>query len=89
MFQSAPPVKGATLSRRHDDWQPSVSIRAPREGGDTVLGRIDPYGNVSIRAPREGGDSFWDLLAAKGDVSIRAPREGGDASYTDCSRPIL
>ncbi len=33
-FQSAPPVKGATLSGDLLFAQISVSIRAPREGGD-------------------------------------------------------
>ncbi len=34
----------------------SVSIRAPREGGDSGFLQVDIDGKVSIRAPREGGD---------------------------------
>ena len=33
-----------------------VSIRAPREGGDSNALRILRLVRVSIRAPREGGD---------------------------------
>ncbi len=55
-FQSAPPVKGATqcLVRRHH--QRFVSIRAPREGGDSAGSGSNNAVRVSIRAPREGGD---------------------------------
>ncbi len=35
LFQSAPPVKGATRARCVAWYRPDVSIRAPREGGDT------------------------------------------------------
>ena len=35
-FQSAPPVKGATTSVAHELHIPAVSIRAPREGGDSL-----------------------------------------------------
>ena len=34
MFQSAPPVKGATNGSRIRSSALNVSIRAPREGGD-------------------------------------------------------
>ena len=34
----------------------SVSIRAPREGSDVCLPRLQRVGRVSIRAPREGSD---------------------------------
>ncbi len=36
-FQSAPPVKGATLVPLVKDGLIVVSIRAPREGGDKTL----------------------------------------------------
>ena len=77
-FQSAPPVKGATIGMPVSLIVQHVSIRAPREGGDPRLDRDMLGSMVSIRAPREGGD--WPYFAACGnrDVSIRAPREGGD-----------
>ncbi len=34
MFQSAPPVKGATDAGEDASGELGVSIRAPREGGD-------------------------------------------------------
>ncbi len=36
-FQSAPPVKGATLIRKTMRSPSGVSIRAPREGGDSGI----------------------------------------------------
>ena len=60
----------------------SVSIRAPREGGDNrQTGNFgDRY--VSIRAPREGGDSSLGPRTSARRVSIRAPREGGDVIHS-------
>ena len=57
-FQSTPPARGAT---RH--WHPprghvSISIHAPREGGDCKGVRTAMSKKIiSIHAPREGGDS--------------------------------
>ena len=77
-FQSAPPVKGATAETICLSVRQGVSIRAPREGGDSAI-CIDTGGTgVSIRAPREGGDLVWGGVASCNWVSIRAPREGGD-----------
>ncbi len=56
MFQSAPPVKGATVAPGRMRSHRGVSIRAPREGGDAHHRRHRPGQKVSIRAPREGGD---------------------------------
>ena len=41
-----------------------VSIRAPREGGDTGRVRLLSFQYVSIRAPREGGDRSGDRLGS-------------------------
>ena len=40
----------------------SVSIRAPREGGDYAKPAPTTTSYVSIRAPREGGDPPLDRL---------------------------
>ena len=56
MFQSAPPVKGATRPRTSCGHRGHVSIRAPREGGDVEFSGVALGLEVSIRAPREGGD---------------------------------
>ena len=61
MFQSAPPVKGATVAFHAGLREDEVSIRAPREGGDSrcTFGLV--LLQVSIRAPREGGDRIVHL----------------------------
>jgi len=64
----------------------SVSIRAPREGGDFHGLNPDALTVVSIRAPREGGDRRGRRARERGGVSIRAPREGGDAPLLALSR---
>ncbi len=56
LFQSAPPVKGATSFHRSRSGTLDVSIRAPREGGDESQRVHLTVFAVSIRAPREGGD---------------------------------
>ncbi len=56
-FQSAPPAWGAIITNNNDNMKLSVSIRAPRVGGDHQ--NATPAGShrgVSIRAPRVGGD---------------------------------
>ena len=58
-FQSAPPVKGATLATKTRLGDLDVSIRAPREGGDDLDAADFSKIQVSIRAPREGGDGKW------------------------------
>ncbi len=60
MFQSAPPVKGATFKIGAGRLRLGVSIRAPREGGDRTQHAHPRALLVSIRAPREGGDTMVD-----------------------------
>ncbi len=63
LFQSAPPVKGATHATRAQSLDLVVSIRAPREGGDPPpMSNLAATG-VSIRAPREGGDGHGEFIA--------------------------
>ncbi len=78
VFQSAPPVKGATSLIDKLATLYGVSIRAPREGGDAQRCEAFLKTIVSIRAPREGGDCLLEFLTGGIRVSIRAPREGGD-----------
>ena len=43
-------------------WQSStstISIHAPREGGDEDRSRYEKRCRISIHAPREGGDPIW------------------------------
>jgi len=55
-FQSAPPVRGAMSTDAIRARPASVSIRAPRAGGDAEYGHAELGKVVSIRAPRAGGD---------------------------------
>ena len=57
-FQSTPPARGATKYLHRVSTISSISIHAPREGGDvaTVISVVI-YHAISIHAPREGGDS--------------------------------
>ena len=59
----------------------TISIHAPREGGDRQGGAAaPPHRVISIHAPREGGDSKHSVRIAEHSISIHAPREGGDSS---------
>ena len=56
-FQSTPPARGATPDTTGGHQRPSISIHAPREGGDKSKERIGIAMAISIHAPREGGDN--------------------------------
>ena len=57
-FQSTPPARGATIINSRLSTRRSISIHAPREGGDLLEFNPNKHmGNISIHAPREGGDS--------------------------------
>ena len=79
-FQSAPPAKGATATLFLDFFLSTVSIRAPREGGDSGprAGESSP-GSFNPRPPRRGRPHQRWVVRMMGAVSIRAPREGGDS----------
>ena len=82
-FQSTPPARGATRNSIHrNNTQATISIHAPREGGDGQAQASQGDRRISIHAPREGGDCTgtgytpWCLA-----ISIHAPREGGDVNF--------
>ena len=56
LFQSTPPVKAATVIRRHETGGQNISIHAAREGGDRGIPVIYAPKIISIHAAREGGD---------------------------------
>ena len=65
----------------------SISIHAPREGGDDGETATPHRIFISIHAPREGGDAVIPLQAdAPLRISIHAPREGGDVAALSGSR---
>ena len=80
VFQSAPPVRGATwgllIPRPIQEFQSAPPVR-----GATIrfTGTGLPSG-VSIRAPRERGDGIFFVDCLSRFVSIRAPRERGDCN---------
>ena len=57
MFQSTPPARGATIWEVCGFRFHSVSIHAPRAGGDGTFNALDGIDYVSIHAPRAGGDT--------------------------------
>ena len=59
VFQSTPPVWGATTTERPYLRQKEISIHAPRVGGDLPPVNIKFAANaISIHAPRVGGDAL-------------------------------
>ena len=56
-FQSTPPARGATQCQRYLQLYATISIHAPREGGDRAMLCAILQCTISIHAPREGGDS--------------------------------
>ena len=80
VFQSTPPARGATDERDNMVLPGSISIHAPREGGDDHDGGVGVAQIViSIHAPREGGDVQLLDVGVDAAISIHAPREGGDS----------
>ncbi len=85
MFQSTPPVWGATHATHDLHISHFVSIHAPRVGGDTDPGVYASVQVVSIHAPPCGGrpvipNHREGVLV----VSIHAPVWGRRTSKADC-----
>ena len=55
-FQSTPPARGATVKYGKQSESQTISIHAPREGGDFPFDLLRRVTAISIHAPREGGD---------------------------------
>ena len=85
IFQSTPPVWGATDVILWVESSVCISIHAPRVGGDRLLAFTIPPKPISIHAPRVGGDvhpsEAAQLLIG---ISIHAPRVGGDYKGLKC-----
>ncbi len=83
VFQSTPPVRGATLKRSRRTLWISVSIHAPREGSDLALKRYGVFIFLFQSTPPVRGatdEVMWFLRPRF--VSIHAPREGSDRGHT-------
>ena len=80
-FQSTPPARGATINRLSLFVVASISIHAPREGGDDCR-----YYSVCIQRkeafqstpPARGATPHCKRQLGLVVISIHAPREGGD-----------
>ena len=78
-FQSTPPARGATKSRRNHSKKLNISIHAPREGGDGVsVCRFAISCYFNPRPPRGGRHALDRNGSILLYISIHAPREGGD-----------
>ena len=81
LFQSTPPVRGAT--RRSPCFRRTygISIHAPRAGGDAWAAYMAKFEIISIHAPRAGGDLRRNLLLHEGaqDFNPRPPCGGRHA----------
>ena len=79
LFQSTPPVWGATLYLSYVTVGYHLFQSTPPVWGATGHG-LDPADVVaiSIHAPRVGGDGRAGVALAAGAISIHAPRVGGD-----------
>ena len=76
-FQSTPPARGATQSFHIGRFGRSISIHAPREGGDITHIPVAVDVSISIHAPREGGDYFSIFFRfAPPNFNPRPPRGG-------------
>ncbi len=62
LFQSTPPVWGATKAASRITSRPVISIHAPRVGGDLIHSPIKHQDSISIHAPRVGGDDYQDWV---------------------------
>ena len=78
IFQSTPPVWGATAILIKLTTQINISIHAPRVGGDSIIALAIFPGSISIHAPRVGGDDYTRHPVYRKAISIHAPRVGGD-----------
>ena len=78
LFQSTPPVRGATTMVITRQPPAVISIHAPRAGSDYARAVLVVVAYISIHAPRAGSDPFSRLKAHACKISIHAPRAGSD-----------
>ena len=89
VFQSARPVRGATISTQGGEVTVFISIRAPRAGRDNFQTHFRRSLPISIRAPRAGRDSLpSDTLTEKQRFQSARPVRGATAIRSGQSRPV-
>ena len=79
IFQSTPPVWGATETNAPADWRSEdFNPRPPCGGRHQRQNLYQKTPNISIHAPRVGGDHHIRHHPGDQVISIHAPRVGGD-----------
>ena len=87
LFQSTPPMQGATILFDSSSLIDNVSIHAPYAGSDSDSCRGLPVHRlVSIHAPYAGSDLYNYSMEFLTDVSIHAPYAGSDQRSADLAR---
>ena len=84
VFQSTPPVWGATRAGRTAHRLFCISIHAPRVGGDLLnQDKTLHKSHFNPRPPCGGRRYPYSYLDHDGDISIHAPRVGGDVKSSE------
>ena len=78
LFQSTPPARGATYDGAGRSGGFSISIHAPREGGDRCIRHRGDEEGVFQSTPPARGATRYDalMLMQKADFNPRPPRGG-------------
>ena len=79
LFQSTPPVRGATQGHRGRQRHIAISIHAPRAGGD-LLSLFSSFRRLKFQStpPVRGATPLKNSKECNEMISIHAPRAGGD-----------
>ena len=78
-FNPRPPCGGRLIAKARHGVGQSISIHAPRAGGDLLCRQTLLLQKISIHAPRAGGDDKRQQYPDRDrQISIHAPRAGGD-----------
>ena len=79
LFQSTPPVRGATFVPVLSVCRLGISIHAPRAGGDSGFYNMDCMDGIfQSTPPVRGATLCHSELSEAIEISIHAPRAGGD-----------
>ena len=79
LFQSTPPVRGATFEPVLSVCRLGISIHAPRAGGDSGFYNMDCMDGIfQSTPPVRGATLCHSELSEAIEISIHAPRAGGD-----------
>ena len=80
-FQSTPPARGATFALHHTTAVDSISIHAPREGGDLISQTLEPeIGHFNPRPPRGGRLDPLSTMRRDGLFQSTPPARGATFS---------